>query len=101
MGVTGRVPPFLLWCAESECTSGSTMQVYGTRNCQSGPRSPGVPPELSKGRYGHVSTHLDNSMCPVIDPRVDGRITFFEIPSHPHPYTSTYSPAHREMEMEE
>ncbi|KAG5388484.1 hypothetical protein IGI04_030025, partial [Brassica rapa subsp. trilocularis] len=27
-------------------------------------RSPGVPPELSKGRYGHVSTHLDNPTCP-------------------------------------
>ncbi|WZY86988.1 hypothetical protein YC2023_033372 [Brassica napus] len=64
-------------------------------------RSPGVPPELSKGRYGHVSTHLDNPTCPVIGPRVDGRITFFEIPSHPHPYTSTYSHAHRDMEMEE
>ncbi|CAG7884110.1 unnamed protein product, partial [Brassica rapa] len=23
-------------------------------------RSPGVRPGLSKGRYGHVSTHLDN-----------------------------------------
>ena len=28
MGVTDRVPPFLLWCAESECRSGSTMQVH-------------------------------------------------------------------------
>ncbi|WZY98802.1 hypothetical protein YC2023_071131 [Brassica napus] len=37
---------------------------------------------------------------PLLVPR-DERITFFEIPSHPHPYTSTYSPAHREkMEME-
>ncbi|WZZ72439.1 hypothetical protein YC2023_083809 [Brassica napus] len=32
---------------------------------------------------------------PLLIPR-DERITFFEIPSHPHPYTSTYSPAHRE-----
>ncbi|WZZ63695.1 hypothetical protein YC2023_075065 [Brassica napus] len=37
---------------------------------------------------------------PLLVPRADGRITFFEIPSHPHPYTSTYSPAHREMEIE-
>ncbi|WZY87280.1 hypothetical protein YC2023_033664 [Brassica napus] len=64
IGVTDGVPPFPLWCAESECRLGSTMQVHDTRNCHSGPRSPGVPPELSKGRYGHVSTHLDNPTCP-------------------------------------
>ncbi|CAN6928394.1 unnamed protein product [Brassica oleracea] len=28
-------------------------------------RSPGVRPRLSRGRYGHVSTHLDNPTCPV------------------------------------
>ncbi|WZZ15642.1 hypothetical protein YC2023_108731 [Brassica napus] len=28
-------------------------------------RSPGVRPGLSKGRYRHVSTHLDNPTCPV------------------------------------
>ncbi|WZZ08135.1 hypothetical protein YC2023_094056 [Brassica napus] len=27
-------------------------------------RSPGVRPGLSKGRYGHVSTHLNNPTCP-------------------------------------
>ncbi|WZZ32256.1 hypothetical protein YC2023_015657 [Brassica napus] len=27
-------------------------------------RSPGVQPGLSKGRYGHVSTHSDNLTCP-------------------------------------
>ncbi|KAL0758807.1 hypothetical protein Bca101_074957 [Brassica carinata] len=27
-------------------------------------RSPGIRPGLSKGRYGHVSTHLDNPTCP-------------------------------------
>ncbi|KAG5414534.1 hypothetical protein IGI04_002101, partial [Brassica rapa subsp. trilocularis] len=32
---------------------------------------------------------------PLLVPR-DERITFFEIPSLPHPCTSTYSPAHRE-----
>ncbi|KAG5388809.1 hypothetical protein IGI04_030350, partial [Brassica rapa subsp. trilocularis] len=26
-------------------------------------RSPGVRPGLSKGRYGHMSTHLDNLTC--------------------------------------
>ncbi|WZY78938.1 hypothetical protein YC2023_071129 [Brassica napus] len=58
-------------------------------------RSPGVRPGLSKGRYGHTTLRV-----PLLVPR-DERITFFEIPSHPHPYTSTYSPAHREkMEME-
>ncbi|KAG2281568.1 hypothetical protein Bca4012_050045 [Brassica carinata] len=36
IGVTDRVPPFPLWCAESECRSGSTMQVHDTRNCHSG-----------------------------------------------------------------
>ena len=32
-------------------------------------RSPGVRPGLSKGRYGHVSTHLDNLSCPVTGPK--------------------------------
>ncbi|KAF3544354.1 hypothetical protein DY000_02007719 [Brassica cretica] len=31
-------------------------------------RSPGVRPGLSKGRYGHVSTHLANPTCPVTGP---------------------------------
>ncbi|WZY85397.1 hypothetical protein YC2023_031781 [Brassica napus] len=31
-------------------------------------RSSGVRPGLSKGRYGHVSTHLDNPTCPVTGP---------------------------------
>ncbi|WZY94916.1 hypothetical protein YC2023_067245 [Brassica napus] len=31
-------------------------------------RSPGVRQGLSKGRYGHVSTHLDNPTCPVTGP---------------------------------
>ncbi|WZZ81110.1 hypothetical protein YC2023_101682 [Brassica napus] len=62
------------------------------------PRFPGVRPGYRKRGYGHVSTHLYNPTCSVT---VDGRINFFEIPSHPYPYTSTYSPAHREMEREE
>ncbi|WZZ40776.1 hypothetical protein YC2023_037035 [Brassica napus] len=56
-------------------------------------RFSGVRPGLSKGRYGHVSTRLDN-------PTFDRRITFCEILSHPYPYTSTYSLAHRKMERE-
>ncbi|KAF2564350.1 hypothetical protein F2Q70_00015937 [Brassica cretica] len=35
MGVTDRVPPFPLWCAESECRSGSTMQDFILSKCGS------------------------------------------------------------------
>ncbi|WZZ27186.1 hypothetical protein YC2023_010587 [Brassica napus] len=72
----------------------SFMKIFG----------PGTGPPIPRRPTGVIERALwtrTTLRVPLLVPRADGRITFFEIPSHPHPYTSTYSPAHREMEMEE
>ncbi|KAL0853342.1 hypothetical protein Bca101_058494 [Brassica carinata] len=62
--------------------------------------TPGVRPELLKESYRHVSTQLDNPACPCYWSQESQTHNLFEIPSHPYPCLSTYSPAYREMESE-
>ncbi|KAF3489391.1 hypothetical protein F2Q69_00056473 [Brassica cretica] len=53
--------------------------------------------------WGYRKIVMDTCLLlrvPLMVPRVEGHITLCEILSHPYPYTSTYSPAHRKMERE-
>ncbi|KAF3501819.1 hypothetical protein F2Q69_00044104 [Brassica cretica] len=52
------------WVADHKHTC--CYEYCNDHNCNA--RSPGVRPGLSKGRYGHVSTHLDNPTCPITGP---------------------------------
>ena len=44
--------------------------------------------------------NLDTQRVHILVPRVDGRNVPLKTNPYPYPYTSTYSPAHREMERE-
>ncbi|KAG5375874.1 hypothetical protein IGI04_040470 [Brassica rapa subsp. trilocularis] len=49
---------------ERKCIKSFKLVVHGDFMFIVTARSSGVRPRLSKGRYGHVSTHLDNPTCP-------------------------------------
>ncbi|WZZ48774.1 hypothetical protein YC2023_048881 [Brassica napus] len=59
----------------SDCFCIKLQKQKGNNNTCVTVRSPGVRPGLSKGRYGHVSTHLDNPTCPITRKNGNGGVS--------------------------